>query len=118
MGKRNTKNSLILFISREASNSNEIWQVDHTLLNIEVFDEKGQKKRTWLMIILDDYSRCIAGDNLSFDAPSAIQTSLTLHQAIWTKRDTEWPICGIPETFYTDHGGRRIRFLEGRIASI
>ncbi len=27
-----------------------------------------------------------------------------MHQAIWTKRDSEWPICGIPETFYTDHG--------------
>ena len=72
---------------REANYPNEIWQADHTLLDIEIFDEKGQKNRPWLTIILDDYSRCIAGYNLSFAAPSAIRTSLTLHQAIWTKRD-------------------------------
>lgn len=103
-GEKKYEEQFDLVHIREANYSNEIWQADHTLLDIEVFDEKGQKNRPWLTIILDDYSRCIAGYNLSFDAPSAIQTSLTLHQAIWTKRDTEWPFCGIPETFYTDHG--------------
>lgn len=27
-----------------------------------------------------------------------------LYQAIWRKENYEWPICGIPEKFYTDHG--------------
>ena len=27
-----------------------------------------------------------------------------VHQAIWNKNDTNWPVCGIPEKFYTDHG--------------
>ena len=53
---------------------------------------------------MDDYSRGIAGYFLSFDAPNAQNTALTLHQAIWNKSDTRWPICGIPEKFYTDHG--------------
>lgn len=53
---------------------------------------------------MDDYSRAIAGYSAFFDPPSAIHTALTLHQAIWTKREPKWPICGIPEYFYTDHG--------------
>ena len=36
--------------------------------------------------------------------PNAQNTALTLHQAIWNKNDTNWPVCGIPEKFYTDHG--------------
>ena len=75
-----------------------------TLLDINLLDEKGNINRPWLTIILDDYSRAVAGYYLSFSAPSAINTALTLHQAIWTKKDSSWPICGIPENFYTDHG--------------
>lgn len=89
---------------REPKRPNEVWQADHTLLDIEIIDTKGIPKRPWLTIIMDDYSRAIAGYSLSFDSPSAIHTALTLHQAIWTKRESRWPICGIPEYFYTDHG--------------
>ncbi|MCH0447937.1 transposase, partial [Enterococcus faecium] len=89
---------------REPKRPNEVWQADHTLLDIEIIDTKGVPKRPWLTIIMDDYSRAIAGYSVSFDSPSAIHTALTLHQAIWTKRDSKWPICGIPEHFYTDHG--------------
>lgn len=53
---------------------------------------------------MDDYSRAIAGFHITFEAPSAINTALTLHQAIWKKENRDWPICGIPEKFYTDHG--------------
>ncbi|MGM0890284.1 MAG: hypothetical protein ACQEW5_25855 [Bacillota bacterium] len=53
---------------------------------------------------MDDYSRAITGFSLSFQAPSAIQTALTLHRAIWKKENKNWPMCGIPENFYTDHG--------------
>lgn len=27
-----------------------------------------------------------------------------LYQAIWRKENPKWPVCGIPEKFYTDHG--------------
>lgn len=89
---------------RESERPNEVWQADHTLLDIEIRDTKGLPKRPWLTIIMDDYSRAIAGYSLSFDSPTALHTALTLRQAIWTKRDSKWPICGIPEYFYTDHG--------------
>lgn len=103
-GDKAYKESYDLITIREASRQNEIWQADHTLLDIHLLDEKGTINRPWLTIILDEYSRAVAGYYLSFAPPCAINTALTLHQAIWSKKDPLWPICGIPEKFYTDHG--------------
>ncbi|MES9739128.1 Mu transposase C-terminal domain-containing protein [Peribacillus frigoritolerans] len=103
-GQKAYENQYDLIHRREASYPNEIWQADHTLLDILVLNEKGQPERPWLTIILDDYSRAVAGYYLTFQAPSAIQTALALHQAIWHKRNLDWTICGTPEQFYTDHG--------------
>ncbi|MBB2482443.1 DDE-type integrase/transposase/recombinase [Bacillus sp. APMAM] len=103
-GKKEYQNNYDLIHRREASYPNEIWQADHTPLDIIVLNEKGKPERPWLTIILDDYSRAVAGYFITFQAPSAIHTSLVLHQAIWKKRNPEWLICGIPEKFYTDHG--------------
>jgi hypothetical protein len=55
-------------------------------------------------VIEDDKSRAVAGYRFSWSAPSAIQTALTLRQAIWRKEDARWQVCGIPEVLYTDHG--------------
>src|SRR5438876_1385084 len=93
-----------LLYRREASRPNELWQADHTPLDIRVLDEGGQPARPWLTIILDDYSRVVAGYARSLHDPSSIQTALALRQAIWRKGDPHWSVCGIPETFYTDHG--------------
>ncbi|UOR10997.1 Mu transposase C-terminal domain-containing protein [Halobacillus amylolyticus] len=98
------KENFDLIHRREAQQPNEIWQADHTLLDIWIWNEKEKPARPWLTIIMDDYSRAVAGYFLSFDAPSAIQTSLALHQAIWSKEDSRWRVCGIPSIFYTDHG--------------
>lgn len=103
-GKKEYQNTYDIIHRREASYPNEIWQADHTPLDIIVLNEKGKPERPWLTIILDDYSRAVAGYFLSFQDPSAIQTSLVLHQAIWRKSNPDWQICGIPEKFYTDHG--------------
>ena len=46
----------------------------------------------------------MAGYALSLHEPSSIQTALALRQAIWRKGDPRWSVCGIPETFYNDHG--------------
>ena len=89
---------------REASASNEIWQADHTLLDLWVKQDAGPPARPWLSVIMDDYSRAVAGFRLSFQEPSAIQTALVLRQAIWNKLLPQWQICGVPATFYTDHG--------------
>ena len=83
---------------------NSIWQADHTQLDILVRDERGLTRRPWLTMILDDYSRAVAGFMLSFAPPSAIQTALALRQAIWRKPQPGWHVCGIPQVLYTDHG--------------
>ncbi len=88
----------------EASGPNELWQADHTQLDIWLRDDRGQPAKPWLTVILDDYSRAVAGFGLSFRAPSALQTALTLRQAIWRKGEGTWHVCGIPAVFYTDHG--------------
>ena len=93
-----------LLYRREASRPNELWQADHTPLDVRVLDEQGRPARPWLTIVLDDYSRAVAGYALSLHDPSSIQTALALRQAVWRKGDPHWSVCGIPETFYSDHG--------------
>lgn len=90
-----------LIYRTEAPSPNAIWQADHTQLDVIV---KGNDSKPWLTIIIDDYSRAIAGYALSFSAPSALQTALALRYAIWRKPHPDWLICGIPDVLYTDHG--------------
>lgn len=89
---------------REAERPNAIWQADHTPLDILILREDGTAAKPWLTAIIDDYSRAIAGYFLYFEAPSTIQTALTLHQAIWRKEEVRWRVCGIPDVLYTDNG--------------
>ncbi len=70
-----------LLYRREASRPNEMWQADHTPLDLWVLDERSRPARPWLTIVLDDYSRAVAGFTLSLHAPSSIQTALALRQA-------------------------------------
>jgi putative transposase len=88
----------------EATGPNSVWQADHTELDIWLKDGSGQPEKPWLTIILDDYSRAVAGYALSFSNPSAIQTALALRQAIWRKGRAGWQVCGIPGILYSDHG--------------
>jgi putative transposase len=103
-GRKAYDNKYDLIYRRPGTEPNAIWQADHTLLDIWVYDENGQPVRPWLSIILDDFTRAIAGYYLTLQAPSALQTALVLRQAIWRKSDAAWSICGIPGILYTDHG--------------
>jgi putative transposase len=89
---------------READGPNAIWQADHTQLDLWIRDERDRPAKPWLTAILDDHSRAVAGYRLSLAAPSALQTALALRDAIRQKPDPHWHVCGIPLTFYTDHG--------------
>jgi putative transposase len=89
---------------REAEAPNAIWQADHCLLDILVLREGQAPAKPWLTVILDDYSRALAGYFFTFEAPSALQTSLALRQAIWRKDEPRWHVCGIPQVLYTDRG--------------
>ncbi len=89
---------------RETSSVNEIWQADHTPLDIFLLNEKGEAQKPWLTIIEDDCSRAISGFYLTFEHPSAVNTALALRQAIWKKKNPRWQVCGIPQILYTDNG--------------
>ena len=103
-GSKAYSESFDLVHRHEADAPNAIWQADHTELDILVKDGDGAARRPWLTIILDDYSRAVAGYCLSLAAPSAIQTALALRQAIWRKPQPGWHVCGIPRVLYSDHG--------------
>src|SRR5215510_11769929 len=79
-----------LLCRHEAEKPNDLWQADHTLLDIWVRDGSGPLVRPWLTVIMDDYSRAIAGFRISCEAPSSMQTALTLRQAIWRKSLPQW----------------------------
>nr|WP_020467577.1 DDE-type integrase/transposase/recombinase [Singulisphaera acidiphila] len=103
-GSKAYSESFDLVHHHEATAPNAIWQADHTELDILIKDGDGTARRPWLTIILDDYSRAVAGFCLSLAAPSSIQTALALRQAIWRKSQPGWHVCGIPQVLYSDHG--------------
>ena len=87
-----------------AARPNATWQADHTQLDILILDASGKKARPWLTTVVDDYSRAVAGYMVFIGAPSALNTSLALRQAIWRKANPAWPVCGIPDVLHVDHG--------------
>lgn len=103
-GTKAYKESCDLIYRREAKVPNQIWQADHTQLDCWLLDSNKKARKPWLTVILDDHSRAVSGYFLSFEAPSALRTSLALRQAIWRKEDARWHVFGIPDQFYTDHG--------------
>lgn len=48
----------------EAVGPNAIWQADHTQLDLWIRDERDRSAKPWLTVILDDYSRAVAGYRL------------------------------------------------------
>jgi putative transposase len=89
---------------RTTTRPNEQWQADHTLLDVMILDKKKEQVRPWLTIVLDDYSRAIAGYTVFVGAPTAERTALALHQAVNRKTNPAWPIAGLPDVLYSDHG--------------
>src|SRR3954470_16310215 len=83
---------------------NALWQADHTLLDVLVLDEGGKPVRPWLTTVVDDRSRAVAGYMVFLGAPCVLNTCLALRHAIWRKADPAWPVCGVPDALYVDHG--------------
>lgn len=82
---------------------NELWQTAHTQLDFWSYSGRKQRTRPWLTIIMDEYSRAIAGFFISYQAPSVGTTALALRQAIWPKADPSWFVQGIPNQLSIDH---------------
>ena len=93
-----------LVYRHRADRPNALWQADHTQLDLFILDSSGKVARPWLTTVIDDHSRALTGYTVFLGAPSALQTSLALRQAIWRKSDPDWPMCGIPGVLYVDHG--------------
>lgn len=95
-----------LLLRRRADHPNAIWLADHTMLgkNLLIVGPDGKPARPWFTVILDDHSRSICGYMVFLGAPSAANTALALRQAIWHKPEPDWPVSGIPDVLYTDHG--------------
>lgn len=53
--------------------------------------------------MLDDCSRAVAGYTVFLGAPSALNLSLALRQAVWRKTDPGWVVHGLPDVLYADH---------------
>ena len=87
-----------------ADRPSQIWQADHTQLDIVIVGRDEKPDRPWLTTVMDDHSRAICGYTVFTGAPSAMQTALALRQAIWRKPDPGWAMCGIPNILYVDHG--------------
>lgn len=93
-----------LVFRRRADRPNQIWQVDHTELDILIVGADGKPDRPWLTTVFDDHSRAVCGYTVFTGAPSALNTALALRQAIWRKSDPAWAMCGIPDILHVDHG--------------
>jgi len=87
-----------------AESPNDLWQADHTELDILIRAPGDQPARPWLTVVLDDHSRAVCGYLVFLGAPSAMNTALALRHAIWPKPVAGWPMCGIPSRLYVDHG--------------
>lgn len=93
-----------LVYRRRATHPNDVWQADHTELDLVVLGPAGVPVRPWLTMILDDRSRAVAGYTVFLGAPSALNLLLALRQAIWVKTDPRWMVHGIPGVLHVDHG--------------
>jgi putative transposase len=96
--------------------SNQVWQVDHTQVDVFVVDQGGVVfGRPWLTTVVDTYSRCVMGLHLGMEVPSAWVVGLALRHAILPKQyssayelEHRWDTYGIPQYLYTD-GGKDFR---------
>lgn len=95
----------------QVEGSNDVWQCDHTPLDVMLVDDYGVLARPNLTTIVDSYSRCVMGFYLGFDHPSSQIDALALRHAILPKSygfeyqlPKEWGTYGKPNYFYTDGG--------------
>ncbi|WP_380168900.1 Mu transposase C-terminal domain-containing protein [Jannaschia sp. R86511] len=103
-GEAAYRNLFELVHRRDAARPNEQWQADHTLLDLQVLDARQRTARPWLTVVLDDHSRAVVGYTVFLGEPSAELTALALHQAVSRKTNPSWPVMGLPDVLYSDHG--------------
>ncbi|MCF4969356.1 Mu transposase C-terminal domain-containing protein [Nostoc sp. CMAA1605] len=108
----------------EITHSNQIWQIDHTKLDILLVDEEEKQviSRPYITLVMDSYSGCVTGFHLGFEPAGSHEVGLALRHAILPKHYTKeyqlektWEIYGIPEYVVTD---RAKEFKSGHLRQI
>jgi putative transposase len=97
-----------------ANRPNEVWQIDHTIVDVIVVDEQRRRPigRPILTIAVDICTRMVAGFYLSLDPPSSASVGLCLLHAAYEKTawlaergiDLSWPAAGLPSILHCDNG--------------
>ncbi|MCC9138048.1 hypothetical protein ACFSKU_03630 [Pontibacter silvestris] len=90
-----------LIYRRECSRSNQVWQADHTQLDIYILDGKGKEHRPWLTIVMDDYSRPVSGYYLSLEAHRALCTQRLRYGKLFGEKRSHSGKCVVYLLFYT-----------------
>lgn len=92
------------------THSNQVWQIDHTKLDILIVDENGEViGRPYLTLVMDSYSGCVVGFYLGLEAAGSHEVALALRHAILPKDygpeyelQEKWGVRGIPDYVVTD----------------
>jgi|SRR5579859_187267 len=89
------------------------YQIDHTVADLFVVDEENHLSiaRPILTLVIDEFSRCVAGFHLSLRAPSTATVARAITHALMPKDEycrrmkleSDWPICGIPDLLLSDN---------------
>lgn len=92
----------------------DVYQIDHTPIDAEIVDDRHRLPigRPWLTVVIDCYSRMVAGFAVLLEPPSALSVGLALSHAIlpkdeWLARrdiDYSWPVFGRPKIVHADNG--------------
>lgn len=94
----------------EITHSNQIFQCDHTNLDILLVDIEGNEiGRPFITTVIESNSGCIIGYHISFKKPSSHEVALALRHAFLPKQygaeyklQQELVLFGIPQYFVTD----------------
>lgn len=98
---------------QEAQYPLDIFQLDHTLLDVIVVSEEDRTAmgRPWITVAIDVFSRMVAGFYISMDPPGSLGTGICLSNAILPKEDicarydlkSSWPVWGIMRNLHMDN---------------
>ena len=90
-------------------------QVDHLELPVVVVDEVERVPicKAWITVLIDIYSRCLAGYYITLEAPGNLSLGLAMSHAVLPKVESlrvlpyeaQWPVHGIMGALHADNAG-------------
>jgi putative transposase len=95
----------------EITHSNQIWQVDHTKLDILLIDDEDKEiiGRPYITLVMDSYSGCVVGFYLGYESAGSHEVGLAFRHSMLPKHyepeyklQEKWDILGVPEYLVTD----------------